>query len=227
MKTSPQRQSGFTLLEILIALLIFGVIAGTLFIAYRALYIDTGRFDKSTSRYALAQACFQRIITDLSAIKITTAPVYTAPERDEPSDPNRIFGQTALSGDAAFGTLRFASLAHVSLQGRHPAGIAEIRYYVREETGRKFTLRRSDHLYLFPDFRETDAHPVLCEDVKSLKFTYYDAEGRPHENWDSDSADYNFATPVSIAVELEIGDDETSTVFMRRIVLPVVRSVTG
>ena len=217
------RTYGFTLIEILTAMFIFSVIASTLFIAYRALFVDTAGFKKGMQRYAVAQSCFSRINSDLSAIKVAVAPLYTPPEPEDPPDPYRLFGQTAYSGDIVSGTLRFASLAHVPL-GRTPrTGIAEIRYYVQADSDGQFVLKRTDHLYPFPDSQASGADPVLCDGVRSLRFTYYDAEGEPHENWDSDSADNNYATPVSISVALEIGDDTSTAAFQTRIALPVIR----
>ncbi len=214
---------GFTLIEILVALFIFSVISSTLIIAYRALFVDTLGFEKGMQRYAQAQACFSRIKSDLSAIKVVTAPLYTPPEPDGPPDPYRLFGQAAYSEDDLSETLRFASLAHVPLGSIPRTGIAEIRYYLRANSDGQFVLRRADHLYPFPDSQPSGTDPVLCGDVKSLRFTYYDTEGEPHENWNSDSVDDNYATPVSISIELEIGDDNSAAAFNTRIALPVVR----
>lgn len=223
MEKDSCQTDGFTLIEILTAMFIFSVIASTLFIAYRALFVDTAGFEKGMQRYTLAQSCFSRINSDLSAIKVAVAPLYAPPESDDPPDPYRLFGQTAYSGDVISGTLRFASLAHVPLGSTRRTGIAEIRYYVQADGDGQFVLKRADHLYPFPDSEATGTDPVLCEGVRSLQFTYYDAEGEPHENWDSDSADNNYATPVSIRVELEIGDDTSATAFQTRIALPVIR----
>ena len=214
---------GFTLIEILTAMFIFSVIASTLFIAYRALFVDTAGFEKGMQRYALAESCFSRMKSDLSAIKVAVAPLYTPPKSDDPPDPYRLFGQTAYSGDVTSGTLRFASLAHVPLGSTRRTGIAEIRYYVQADSDGQFVLRRADRLYPFPDAEASGTDPVLCDGVKSLRFTYYDTEGEPHENWDSDSADNDYATPVSIRIELEIGDDTSAAAFHTRIALPVIR----
>ncbi len=223
MKKDSSQTYGFTLIEILVALFIFSVIASTLFIAYRALFIDTAGFEKGMRRYALAQSCFSRIKSDLSAIKVATAPLYAPPEPEGPPDPYRLFGQAAYSGEGPAGTLRFTSLAHVPLGSTPREGIAAIRYYVQADSDAQFVLRRADHLYPFSDSQPAGTDPVLCDGVRSLRFVYYDTEGEAHENWDSDSADNNYATPVSISVELEIGDDTSADAFHTRIALPVIR----
>jgi len=88
------RDNGFTLVEILVTLFIFGVIAGTLFTAYRALFFDTERFKQTTRNYARAQVAVQRIMADLLAIRVTLPPTYTPPQGDDPPDPLRLTGQT-------------------------------------------------------------------------------------------------------------------------------------
>ena len=160
---------GFTLIEVLTALFIFSVIASTLFIAYRALFVDTAGFEKGMKRYALAQSCFSRMTRDLSAVKVAVAPLYTPPESEDPPDPYRFLGQTADSGDIQSGTLRFASLAHVPLGRSLRTGIAEIRYYVQADSQGQLVLKRADRLYPFSDAEVSGTDPVLCERSMSGK----------------------------------------------------------
>lgn len=223
MKTRPKREYGFTLLEILVTLFIFGIIAGTLFVAYRALFFDTERFTQATRRYAQAQVCIQRMLTDLRAIRVTHTPLYNDPQEDAPPDPLRLVGQIEFTANEAFSTLRFASAAHVPLGTRREAGIAAIRYYVTQTAAGTFSLRRSDQLYthLQGDVGVTD--PTLCETVHSFRLTYYDQDGEPYDQWNSDSADFAFATPSAVELELKIGEAGNAAVFKTRIHLPVHR----
>lgn len=223
MQKPHPHDNGFTLLEILVTLFIFGVIAGTLFTAYRALFFDTERFKQTTLSYAQAQVAIQRILTDLHAIRVTLPPMYTIPQGDDPPDPLRLTGQTEPTGDEAFSTLRFASAAHVPLGGHPQAGIAAIRYYLEETAERMFVLRRSDQLYPFATEPSAGSAPILCGAVQSFRLTYYDLDGEAYDQWNSDSADFKYATPAAIEVELKIGDRPTTAVFTTRITLPVHR----
>ena len=223
MNPPRKREYGFTLLEILATLFIFGIIAGTLFIAYRALFFDTERFKQAMRRYAQAQVCMQRILTDLRAIRVTHAPLYTAPQEDAPPDPLRLIGQIEITGNEAFSTLRFASAAHVPMGTRREAGIAAISYYVTETDAGTFSLRRSDHLYTHVQADADGADPTLCESVHSFRLTYYDQDGEPYDQWNSDSADFFFATPSAVELELKIGEAGDAAVFKTRIHLPVHR----
>ena len=64
----------------------------------------------------------------------------------------------------------------------------------------------------------------MCEYVKSLVFTYYDADGELYESWESESLDHGYATPVAIQVKLEIGRTESESLeFDTMLKLPVMR----
>lgn len=227
MQKPRPRDNGFTLVEILVTLFIFGVIAGTLFTAYRALFFDTERFKQTTRNYARAQVAVQRIMADLLAIRVTLPPTHTPPQGDDPPDPLRLTGQTEPAGDEAFSTLRFASAAHVPLGDQPRTGIAAIRYYLEETAERIFVLRRSDQLYPFATDATSGNDPILCEAVQSFRLTYYDQDGEAHDQWDSDSAVAKFATPAAIEFELKIGDTPDTVVFTTRLKLPVHREASA
>jgi hypothetical protein len=57
----------------------------------------------------------------------------------------------------------------------------------------------------------------------SLTFKYYDAEGAEFEEWNSDSDEYDHATPAAIGVQLEIGDESRSYEFETMVRLAVRR----
>ena len=84
-------------------------------------------------------------------------------------------------------------------------------------------LRRADHLYPYPQFEDNPGDPILCENVKSLAFKYYDAEGTESEEWNSDSGDYDHATPEAIGIQLEIGSESESHNFETTVKLAVQR----
>ena len=90
------------------------------------------------------------------------------------------------------------------------------------DDGRR-VLKRSDHLYPYPEFEERPDDPVLCKDVKSLAFKYIDAEDNASESWNSESDEFGYATPQAVTVQLEIGDEKTSTIFETAVKLPIYR----
>jgi general secretion pathway protein J len=224
---SANRQDhGFTLLEILIAIFLFSILATTLFFSYRTLLSNTDDFESGMIQYEMAQSCLARIANDLRSIHVALPPLYSKPGFNSPPGDYRLVGETAYTGNSEFGRLRFTSLAHFAPGDTNQSGIAEIRYYVHTGDNDKFVLRRSDNLYPYPPFEEKIADPTLCEDVKTLTFKYFDGSGVEYDTWNSDSEDFKYSTPLSIGVELEIGDDDSSLLFKTRITLPVIREGT-
>ena len=217
-------KAGFTLLEIMVSILIFSIIITTIFASFRSVFFSAGKIDAGLDTYGMVGSCLNRISLDLSSITIAQVPEYAKPEFDSTPDPHRVVGdQSDLSG-ADFPRLRLTSRSHVPLDGSAHESVAEIIYYVSEEEESGYILRRSDRLYPYEPAEEQAGDPVLCEKLKSLVFTYYDNEGEAHDTWDSESKDVAYATPKSINILLEVGEEgAVSMVFETMVMLPVVR----
>ncbi|MFC1876920.1 type II secretion system protein GspJ [Thermodesulfobacteriota bacterium] len=217
-------KAGFTLLEIMISILLFSIIITTVFASYRSVFFSTGKIDASLDLYGMTGSCLNRISLDLSGIAIARVPEYAKPEFDSSPDPYRVLGDRSDLSGADFPRLRLTSRSHVPLDGSAHEGVAEIIYYVSENEESGYVLRRSDRLYPYEPPEEQADDPVLCEKLKSLVFTYYDNEGEAHDTWDSESGDVAYATPKSINILLEVGEEgSVSTVFETMVMLPVVR----
>ncbi len=213
---------GFTLLEIMISILIFAIVVTTVFGSYNFVLSNSATIDKAISSYKMGQNCLNRMIVDLESIHVCLPPVYSPPDFDDPPDPYRIVGDISDTDGAAFSKLRFTSLAHVPFQHEPQSKIPEIVYYVQARGENDFALRRADNICSDKPF-EKKSDPVLCENVKSLTFIYYDQEGAKYENWDSDLEQFGHATPAAIGIKLEIGNDADSQLFKTMVALPVHR----
>ncbi len=217
-QNSSSKTSGFTLIEILTAIFIFSIIVATIFGSYNAVFSDVATINESMEQSDMAQACLNRMTADLQAAWVSAEPIYAKPEFNAPPDPYRIYGKTEDVGDAAFGRLRLASLAHLPMNDSQIGGLAEIVYYVQAMDG-KYVLRRGDRLFPFSsEFEENRWDPVLCENIKSLTFTYHDTE-ETFEQWDSDTAEFGYATPRAIDISFEIGNEDRFQTFKTTVVL--------
>ena len=210
---NPHPDSGFTLMEILLAFLILAIVVSTILGSFNAVFSTTDTLDNSGKYYAMAKNCLNRMSLDLKALYVTQPPYYKKPEFDDPPDLYRIEGSVVDVGGTNFAALRFTSSAHISLDNNSRGGIAEIVYYVQSKTDGQLVLKRADHLYPYPPFEEKGGDPVLCQHVKSLAFKYFDAEGQEFEEWNSDTDDYDHATPTAIGIQLEIGNESNSYTF--------------
>jgi len=218
-----QSSFGFTLLEILISIFIFAIVITTVFGSYNFILSSSETVDKAISSYKMGQNCLNRMIVDLESIHACLPPAYSPPDFDDPPETYRIAGDIADVDGADFSRLRFTSLAHVPIKYEPQGKISEIFYYVRAGNENDFVLKRANNMCSDNPFEEKKSDPVLCENVKSLTFIYYDQEGAEYENWDSDLEQFGHATPVAISIKLEIGNDSDFQLFETMVAIPVHR----
>ena len=215
--------SGFTLLEVVIAIFIFSVIVTTIFGSYNSVFTGAEIINERVSSYETARTCLNRMIFDLESIHVSLPPRYAPPDFNGLPDPYRIVGSIDNVQTVSFPKLRFTSTAHVSFGGKTESHIAEVVYYVQATDNEHYLLRRADSLYPYEEFEENANDPVLCENLKSLTFNYYDREGTKYEMWDSESDDFGFATPAAIGITLELTAGTDSLWFKTMVTLPVYR----
>jgi general secretion pathway protein J len=172
----------------------------------------------------MAKNCLTRITLDLQGLFVLQPPLYKKREFNDPPDLYRFVGGNSEAGGTGFANLRFTSSAHIPLDNVGRTGIAEIVYYVHAKNDGRLVLKRADHLYPYPPFEEQSGDPVLCQDVKSLAFKYYNAEGEEIETWDSDSEQSDYATPTAVGIQLEIGSESKTYAFETTVHLAVVRN---
>jgi general secretion pathway protein J len=217
---------GFTLVEILIAVVIFAIVMTTVLGSFRLAFVGIDDIKNGMNRFDAARSCLQRMQIDLQALQLTMKPRYRPPERDSDPDPFRIVGDTTDSAGKTFGRLRFASLAHVPLGRLKWDGVAEIVYYVEADRNDKPVLRRADRLDPVAEERDEASDPILCDQVLGLTFTYFDAEGTDYERWDSESDNFGYATPAAIEIKLTLGTEEDSDTFTTTVRLTQQRAET-
>jgi general secretion pathway protein J len=220
---SSQSDSGFTLLEILIAIFIFAILVTTIFGSYNSVFTGAEEINQGVTSYEMARNCLNRMIFDLESIHLSLPPQYAPPDFNGSPDPYRIVGDTNNVQNISFPKLRFTSTAHVSFGGKTESHIAEIVYYVQATDDDNYLLRRADNLYPYEEFEENSGDPVLCENLKSLSFKYYDQEGTEYDLWDSDAEDFGYATPSAIGIKLELTGGADSLWFETMVTLPVYR----
>ena len=216
-------ERGFTLVELMLAILILGLVVTTVLASFNAVFSTTEALESSSNIFEMAKTCLKQMTVDLESIYVAQPPIYRKPEfDDEPSD-FRVVGLSEDSGGTGFAKLRFTSRAHLPLENSQRRGIAEIVYYVQTKEDGRQVLKRSDNLYPYPEFEAKGADPTLCEHVKSLAFTFFDDEGSDNDSWDSESDSFEYATPRAIGIELEIGAETRSHTFKTLVHLPVYR----
>jgi prepilin-type N-terminal cleavage/methylation domain-containing protein len=194
---------GFTLIEILIAILILGVVLSTVYAAY------TGTF----------RMTMHRMIQDFN---------NTSPYRGK----FEFYAKRTEFGNKIFPRLLFTSTVNLDLGGqKSPAGISTIEYVVEEDREQKgFVLMRAETIHRGQEADEQKGFKTvgfpLCERIHSLNYKFYDLAGREYETWDSRATleTQKGRTPVIIAVELNLVNPDKQDYpfkFMTKVYLPV------
>jgi general secretion pathway protein J len=216
--------SGFTLIEIMTAIFILAVVVSLVLGAFDAIFSNADRVHIRSDLNEMGSAALDRMARDLKAIHVMRYPRYKPPQllEDNP-DIYRVEGKTTNVGGHTFAWLRFTSLSHLPLNHVADEGVAEIVYYVQETPDNDFIIRRADHLYPYPEFEERKTDPELCDQVRDFTLTYFDVDGKEHEEWDSESEDTEYGTPRAVKIKLALGDEDAPDVYTTQIELPVYR----
>ncbi len=215
---------GFTLIEILVAIFVLAVVTSLVMAAFGGIYEGAERITLGSDLHEMANASLNRMTADLQSIHVEVYPRYKRPDSDDEPDIYRVKGENQSTSGQRFAWLRFTSLAHLPFNQQQQEGIAEVVYYVQQTPENDFILRRADTLYPYPEkFQEHDSDPILCEHVKHFDLVYFDAKGREHEGWDSESDDMAFGSPRAIGIKLEVGTEELGYAFQTRVALPTYR----
>lgn len=215
--------NGFTLIEVLLAILIFSILVVTIYGSFNRVLTDVEAIDEDLIFHEAATNCFFRIEDDLRSVHLSMPPLYSPPDMGKDPDSYRIIGDKSDVPDSSFGRLRFTSSAHLPMDKTSFGGIAEIVYYVETFGEDEYVLRRTDRVDYEFDWEPSSNDPVLCENIKSLKFTYYDQDGEEYEFWDSEDEEYGFATPSAIGIEIEIGMSGMTFAFKTSVTMPAFR----
>ncbi len=223
MMVNSKTSQGFTLIEIMLAILIFGVVITTVTGSFNFVFSSIDVIDENVFAHEMAKSCMNRISADLTAIHVTPRLKYNPSEYTSDPDPYRIEGDIEETQEGRFSNLRFTSHAHLPIGNTMPGGIAEIVYYVMDDGEGHNYLFRSDRIFFEDPLEKSGQDPVLCEKIKSLTFTYIDQGGEEHESWNSENDEYDYATPKAVDIRLEIGDESASFFFNTMVSLPVFR----
>jgi general secretion pathway protein J len=220
-------QSGFTLIEILIAIFIFAVVLTTIYTSYTGTFRIVDDTESQAEIYRMARIALERMLEDLESVYI--------PKREENPEsgegtlhPFQFVGEDMEIKGRYADTLRFTSRAHINLSGQEQdPGTVEIGYYVKEnDEGDDFVLYRSERPVfeeVFPVEEETGGL-VLCEKLVSVDFSYHDENGEVHESWDSASDASRDKLPKMVSISLEFvngSEPEAPFRFMTSVAFPI------
>jgi general secretion pathway protein J len=206
MKSPCIKESGFTLLEIMLAISILGLVVA---MVTTTLSASINAIDATIEQGKLsyqAQVAMERITEDLSSALLTN---------------NREFiGEQGSSTDEHDVLLSFSSLAHLVFDSENDSpGVGRITYAVQEDQNHdgQLLLLRSDILQRpIEDGEEENEVEAfrLTDRLRSISFTYYNHLGEALESWDTtvESSDEEAVAqrrlPAAVSCRLEFWVDQ-------------------
>lgn len=209
------RPHGFTLIEILMAVFIMGLVLSSVWAAYSGTMTLVKEMEYENDVYRMARMAMDRIIRDLTNVQ----PVDGA---------FQLQSQKEFSDNREFHYLFFTSAAHLAFNEKEiDGGNARIGYFVEKNTDDdSFSLYRSD-LQDNKASREKSKSIsyIICRNVDVLILKFYDINGREYDYWDSSSTTSEQKNKVPSAIKIELSltnsrNKEKPYKFMTKIYLP-------
>lgn len=211
------RKGGFTLLEILIAIVILGTVLTTVYAAYTGTLRIFKETDYDDQIYSMARTTMKRLIDDVGSVcKYGDKFIFTSEYME--------------TGNTDLMNLAFLAQSHISFAKDLTGGLAKIIYYLEKDSQEKgYVLMRKDVFYSGDENEPAEKTNgfILCKRVKSLSYKFYDGKGNEYESWDSDSGDHKDKAPsvVSISIAFLDPDNENHVYpFMTNVFIPMVTS---
>jgi general secretion pathway protein J len=221
MSLSCTKESGFTLLEIMLAISILGLVVAMVTVSLSG---SINAIDATIEQGKLsyqAQVAMERISEDLSSALLT-------------SDREFIGEQGSSNGDQGI-LLSFSSLAHLVFDPENDSpGVGRISYAVQADQNHDnhLLLLRSDILQRpsedGQDESEVEAF-LLTDRLRSIRFTYYSHSGESQESWDTtveendEEAEAQRRLPAAVTCRLEFWvdqEEEQTQTFQTTVFLP-------
>ncbi|WP_321492286.1 prepilin-type N-terminal cleavage/methylation domain-containing protein [uncultured Desulfobacter sp.] len=226
---SDRRNSGFTLVEVMVTIVIFSFVMVMLFSSFDS-FISTGQsIADGVDNNERARDVFRRIVDDLTSIYVPEARIASIQKSadGQEDDPFQMIGGQASVGGQTFSTLEFACLAGLQTGRSRPAGVVRVIYYVRKNSRDLFDLCRSEHPV--GSDRNTDPckDPVLAENITGFTIDFIDAKSDEYQQWDADKDNAPISLPRVLNIGVTLKSENKEKRYETAVVLPVLEQTNG
>lgn len=200
---------GFTLVEVLVAILIVSIVLSTIYASYSGTFKIAKSSEYAEKVYDMMRITADRMIQDIESL---------TPQRNS---YELLLSASEVTSES--GQLEFISSAGLSYTDGRSTANARIRYYLTKESeGEGYSLWRSDSASI-NTFKEGSSPKgfLLCNRLKSIRYTMFDQSGMQYDTWSSVSR--SGKVPASVLIRFEfLNENENNEPykFMTRIAIP-------
>ncbi len=205
--SGKKESRGFTLIEILIATAILAVIVSIVFTAYTGGIRIINETQSQSDIYSMARIASERIREDLESSYIAGS---LSGEISDNSQLKKPFfkGENGEIKNNRADSIVFFSRSHIIFEEESiEPDASEIEYYLLQSAEKGFlSLFRSDtHIFQEAPEKATSGF-LLCDNLISLNFTYYDEQGMEYDRWDSEGEEFKDRLPNLVSIEMEFSN---------------------
>lgn len=237
-RISKSEQSGFTLLEVLVAVAIMGLIMVLVWSNTSQTLNSKERIEKRDMVYQNARIALQKITDDLSMAFLTRkAGAPAATTTGAPIAPTVVTVPRPITffvgrDEGTRDTVKFTSFSHMRLfSGAKESDQCKISYEVMPSPDEQNVLNlvRKEVPWL-NDNAEVEARPfVVAENIKEFELEYYDErKDEWDKTWDTEIIDFRDRLPLAVRITLvfvDPDDPDESIVFSTIVSLPLSAGV--
>lgn len=209
MALRPNKKSAFTLIELLLALAIFTVVAIATARSLQQIRNTKEMAFKDLDRYGSMR-------TALAVLRDDVRQAFHILYDDLGKDAVALLSQARPTAHTIFdgrkNSLVITSLSHrVYYKNRRESEQAELSFFLQEKgKSRNASLMKRESGRIDADLYQGGAVYTLLDDVLSLEFQYWDAQtGKWVDDWSSDGGNYRDKFPPSVKVKLTaVGEND-------------------
>lgn len=208
MNSFPKNMKGFTLLEILVAIVIFSIVMVTLLSSFKAFTLTGEGVKNSLVEQEKIEALYRVFSADLESLFALQPPRYKKPQFDSEPDKFRFYGTRETEGGNAASYVEFSSLSNMDPGASRPFSVSRIAYYVNDDRENSTNLYRASTRSWSEDEIKSCRDPVLFRSINRFEVTYKNSKGEDQNYWDSDSKDSEFTLPSAVEIKIGYGSEE-------------------
>jgi prepilin-type N-terminal cleavage/methylation domain-containing protein len=197
-----ERSGGFTLFEVLITLSILGVVLSLLYLTFHQSMAVMAETDDRAEVIQQGRMILERMAGELRGSFVTVqkegAQVYRT----------GLVGRSASEGNDFVDRIDFTTrLPSFSSPAEGGWGFGELGYFLDRSPGRKgLTLFRRQDDGMDGDLLQGGRSLAICDRVRSLRFLYYDRQGRQGKEWNSLEGGQRNFLPSRVEIQFKMED---------------------